>query len=73
LLSTTGALFAGLLALTLLNGIAVRFTMGAFTLRIDGLSLLIGCGVGFGLGVVGAIPPAIKALRLPVAESIKAI
>jgi hypothetical protein len=25
------------------------------------------------LGVLGAIPPAIKALRLPVAESLKAI
>lgn len=73
LLSATGSLIAGLFALTMLNGIAVRFTMGAFTLQIDSLALLIGCGVGIALGVLGAIPPAIKALRLPVAESIKAI
>jgi putative ABC transport system permease protein len=34
---------------------------------------VIGCGVGLMLGVLGAIPPAIKALRLPVAQSLKAI
>jgi ABC-type lipoprotein release transport system permease subunit len=72
LLAAAGSLLAGLFALTLLNGIAVRFTMGAFTLRIDSVSLLVGCAVGLLLGVVGAIPPAVKALRLPVAESLKA-
>jgi hypothetical protein len=59
--------------LTVLNGVAVRFTMGAFTLRIDSVSLLVGCAVGLLLGVVGAIPPAVKALRLPVAQSLKAM
>ncbi|MEX1039463.1 MAG: ABC transporter permease [Pirellulaceae bacterium] len=73
LLSAAASLLAGTVALLVLNGIAVRFTMGAFTLRIDGMSLLIGCGVGLLLGIVGALPPAIKALRLPVAESLKAI
>jgi len=34
--------------------------------------LLIGCSVGLMLGVVGALPPAIKALRLSVAEGLKA-
>lgn len=73
LLSATGSLISGVIALTLLNGVAVRFTMGAFTLRIDGMAILIGCGVGLSLGVLGALPPAIKALRAPVAESLKAI
>ena len=73
LLAAAGSVVAGFIALTVLNGLAVRFTMGAFTLRIDGESILIGCGVGLLLGVVGAIPPALKALRLPVAESLKAI
>lgn len=73
LLAAAGSLVAGTIALLVLNGIAVRFTMGAFTLHIDGLSLLIGCGVGLTLGIVGALPPAIKALRLPVAESLKAV
>ncbi|MEX0715636.1 MAG: ABC transporter permease [Planctomycetaceae bacterium] len=73
LLSAAASLLAGGSALWLLNGMAVRFTMGAFTLRVDSVALLIGCGTGLLLGVLGAIPPAIKALRLPVAESLKAI
>lgn len=73
LLAAAGALLAGFLALGVLNGVAVRFTMGAFTLRIDGTAILIGCGVGLLLGILGALPPAIKALRMPVAQSLKAI
>lgn len=73
LLSAAASLFAGFIALGFLNGMAIRFTMGAFSLRIDGPSILIGCGVGMSLGIIGAIPPALRALRLPVAESLKAI
>lgn len=73
LLATAASLLAGLIALFWLNGMAVRFTMGAFTLRVDRVALLVGCGTGLFLGVMGAIPPAIKALRLPVAESLKAV
>jgi len=57
----------------MLNGVAVRFTMGAFTLRIDSVAILIGCGVGLLLGVLGSLPPALKALRAEVATSLKAI
>jgi ABC-type antimicrobial peptide transport system permease subunit len=73
LLSAAGSLVSGVIALTLLNGMAVRFTMGAFTLRIDGVAILIGCSVGLLLGVVGALPPALKALRAEVAASLKAV
>jgi putative ABC transport system permease protein len=73
LLSAAGSLLSGFIALTLLNGLAVRFTMGAFTLRIDSVAILIGCSVGLLLGVVGALPPAIKALRAEVAASLRAI
>jgi ABC-type antimicrobial peptide transport system permease subunit len=73
LLSAAGSLVAGLIALLLLNGLAVRFTMGAFALRVDSTALLIGCGTGLLLGVVGAIPPALKVLRLPIVTSLKAI
>ncbi len=73
LLAAAGSLLSGVIALTLLNGTAVRFTMGAFTLRIDGVAILIGCGVGLSLGVLGALPPAIKALRAEVATSLKAV
>ena len=73
LLAAAGSLLSGLAALLLLNGLAVRFTMGAFTLRIDSVAILIGCGVRLSLGVLGALPPAIKALRAAVATSLKAV
>jgi ABC-type antimicrobial peptide transport system permease subunit len=73
LLAALGALAASAVALGLLNGMSVRFTMGAFALRVDAVCLLIGAGIGLALGVLGALPPALKALRMPVAESLKAI
>lgn len=73
LLAAAGSLMSGVIALTLLNGMAVRFTMGAFTLRIDSVAIVIGCGVGLLLGVLGALPPALKALRAEVATSLKAV
>ena len=73
LLAAAGSLLSGVIALTMLNGMAVRFTMGAFTLRIDSVAILIGCGVGLMLGVLGALPPALKALRAEVATSLKAV
>lgn len=72
LLAAAASLLAGLIALTVLNGTAVRFTMGAFVLRIDGVAILCGCGVGILLGVLGALPPALKALRESVAITLKA-
>ena len=73
LLAASASLLAGLIALVWVNGMAVRFTMGAFALRVDSVALITGCGTGLVLGVAGAIPPAIKALRSPVAESLKAV
>jgi ABC-type lipoprotein release transport system permease subunit len=73
LLAAAGSLLAGLLALLVINGAAVRFTMAAFTLRVDGLTVLAACGTGLLLGLVGALPPAIRAMRLPVAEGLKAV
>ncbi len=73
LLSTAGALVACAIGLVLVNGTAVRFTMGAFMLRVDSLGIAIACGTAVLLGVVGAIPPAVKAMRLPVVEAIKAV
>ncbi len=73
LLSTAAALLAAVFAVFFLNGLAVRFTMGAFTLRVDSVAIMFGCGTGLILGVAGAIPPAIRAMRLPVAEGLKAV
>lgn len=73
LLSCGGALVACLLGLLFVNGTAVRFTMGAFMLRVDSVGILIACATAVALGVIGAIPPAAKAMRMPVVEAIKAI
>jgi putative ABC transport system permease protein len=73
LLAAAGSLLAAIFALSVVNGVAVRFTMGAFTLRVDSVAVFIGCGTGLLLGVAGAIPPAIRAMRLPVAEGLKAV
>lgn len=73
LLSATAVLLATGLALVLISGASVRFTMGAFDLRIDNIAVLIACGVGLSLGVIGSLPPALRALRLPVVEGLKTV
>lgn len=73
LLAAAASLLAGAIALIFLNGLAVRFTMGAFTLSIDSISILLGCCVGLLLGVLGALPPAMKALRVEIAGGLKAV
>jgi len=72
-LAAAASLLATLAAVVFVNEAAVRFTMGAFALRIDEMAVLIGCGVGLLLGVIGAVPPALRALRMPVVEGLKAI
>ncbi len=73
LLAAAASLIAALLAVALLHGAAVRFTMTAFALQVDSVTLLIGCGTGLLLGLLGALPPAMKAMRLPIAEGLKAV
>ena len=60
-------------ATVFVNGMAIRFTMGAFSLRIDSTAILVGCGVGLLLGLVGALPPAIRAMRIPIVEGLKEV
>jgi ABC-type lipoprotein release transport system permease subunit len=73
LLAAAGSLLAAVFALLVVNGLAVRFTMGAFTLRVDSVAVLVGCGTGLLLGLAGALPPAVRAMGLPVAEGLKAV
>jgi putative ABC transport system permease protein len=72
ILAAAASLLAAAVALLFVNNAAVRFTMGAFSLRIDEVALLIGCGVGLLLGVFGAVPPAVRALRMPIVDGLKA-
>lgn len=73
LLACLGSLAACAIGIGLIDGAAVRFTMGAFTLRIDSVAIAIACGVAALLGIAGALPPAVKAMRLPVVDAIKSI
>lgn len=73
LLASTGAMLAAAGSLLVLNGAAIRFTMGAFELHVDHVAITVGLVSGLAIGVLGAIPPAIRAMRLPVAEALKAI
>ena len=73
LTTLSGTLLACAISLALLDGVAVQFSMGAFGLRIDAPVLLLGMGAGLALGLIGALPPALGCLRLPIPESLKAI
>jgi ABC-type antimicrobial peptide transport system permease subunit len=72
ILAAAASLLATLVALLFVNNATVRFTMGAFALDIDETAVLIGCSVGLFLGVLGAVPPAIRALRMPIVDGLKA-
>jgi putative ABC transport system permease protein len=72
LAAASGAVVAAMVALAMLDGVAVQFSMGAFGLRIDAPVLAIGLLAGVLLGVLGALPPAVRCLRLPIPESLKA-
>ncbi|MHC4876071.1 MAG: ABC transporter permease [Planctomycetota bacterium] len=73
LLSVTAALIASVIAHVVVNGAAVRFTMGAFELRIDSSALLIGYATALALGVLGSLPPALRIMRLSVVDGLKAL
>jgi putative ABC transport system permease protein len=73
ILVAAAAITASLLALTVLRGAAIRFTMSAFELQIDGTTLLIGCGIGLLLGLVGSLLPAIRLLRLSIVDGLKEV
>ncbi len=66
-----GALLGSIIGLILLDGLAVRFSMGAFALSIDPPVLLTGLLGGLVVGFIGAIPPAVRCLRLPITEALK--
>lgn len=71
LLTITGTLLASLLAIFIIDGTAIRFTMGAFTLSVDGIVLTVGLMVGMLLGVLGVLLPATQLLRRPLVEALR--
>ncbi len=72
LATSFGALLATAIGLVFLDRLAVRFSSGAYGLALDGPTVAIALGVGLALGVIGALPPAWRCLRLPIPEALKA-
>ena len=72
LTTVTGALLACGLGLLFLDGLAVRFSMGVFGIVIDGPVILAGLAAGLLLGLVGALPPALRCLKRPIPEALRA-
>lgn len=69
--SACGSIIACAIGLIVLDGIAVRFSMGAFAIVIDAPVMFAGLSGGLIVGLVGALPPAVRCLRLPVTEALK--
>lgn len=69
--SACGTIIGAAIGLIALDGLAVRFSMGAFAIVLDGPVMLVGVAGGLLVGLVGAIPPSIRCLRLPITEALK--
>jgi len=67
-----GTLIGCALSLGLLDGRAVRFSMGVFQLTIDHKVLLIGLVAGLFVGIIGALPPIWRCLAMPIDQALKA-
>ncbi len=59
----TGTLLASTLAMLLLDGLTVPFSIGTFSIEINSTVALIGILSGLLLGIIGVIPPAIRCLK----------
>ncbi len=71
LAAAAGAILACGLGLALLDGVAVRFSLGTLRLSVDAPAVLYALCAGLLLGLVGALPPAWKCLRLGIPEALK--
>jgi putative ABC transport system permease protein len=66
-----GSIIGATIGLIALDGLAIRFSMGAFALTIDAPVMLTGLLAGLVVGLIGAVPPAIRCLRLPIPIALK--
>jgi putative ABC transport system permease protein len=69
--SLSGALLAVGAALAFVDGIAIRFSMGTFGIRIDETVVAVGLAAGLLVGVAGCIAPAVRCLRVPLTVALK--
>ena len=71
-MAACGAIIGAAAGLALLDGLAIRFSMGAFAITVDAPVMLVGLAGGLLVGVIGAIPPAVRCLQMPITEALKA-
>ena len=67
-----GSLPAIVLAALLLDGAGVQFSMGIFSMSIDAACVAWGLLAAAVLGIVGSLPPAIRCMRTPIPQALKA-
>ena len=72
LAAAAGTVIACIIALIVLDGVTVQFSAGVFGLIVDAPVVGLGLIAGLLLGLVGALPPAFRCLRLPIPEALKA-
>ena len=70
--ASVGAIIACVIAIFVLDGFSVRFSMGTFTLTMTAGIIALGIGSGLMLGIIGAITPGLRCLRLPIPEALRA-
>jgi len=66
-----GTLLASVAAIFLLDGRTIPFSIGAFTVSVSPQVALAGLATGILLGILGAIPPAIRCLRPPLPKALR--
>jgi putative ABC transport system permease protein len=67
----TGAIPALMIAVFLLDGLGVRFSMGIFSLRVDAACVASGLAAGLLLGLIGSLPPTLRCLRVDIPSALK--
>ena len=71
LATLAGTLLALIVALVLLDGRTVPFSVGTFRLLLSPLVILTGVGVGVILGTLGILPPAWRTLSPPLPTALR--
>jgi putative ABC transport system permease protein len=71
LATLAGGLIAGTLALALVDGAAVRSSMGSFAIRVDPVAIASGLLAAVVLALLGTAVPAIRTLRRAVPDALR--
>ena len=71
LMAAIGGLAATFIGRLIFDGMTIQFSMGAFGLDVGPAEIALGLLAGLVLGVVGALIPAYRCLRLPIPEALR--